>query len=99
MRRTRFFLLDSSRLSSLTLRDYSKFVSGYKQSFSNKNNFLENVWRPHALTATPLVRSLPCRCDYLDPHSVISPRHLGPRSWPSCRFERRHSSRDESDVG
>ncbi len=39
MRRTRFFLLDSSRLSSLTLRDYSKVVSGYKQSFSNKNNF------------------------------------------------------------
>ena len=59
MRRTRFFVLDSSGRPSLTLRDYSKVVAGYKLSLSNKNNFLEDVWRPHALTATPLVEAMP----------------------------------------
>ena len=29
-----FFILDSARLRSLTLRDYSKVVSGYKLSLS-----------------------------------------------------------------
>jgi hypothetical protein len=37
MRRTRFFVLDSSARPSLTLRDYSKVVAGYKLSLSKKN--------------------------------------------------------------
>src|SRR5271166_4970896 len=39
MRRTRFFILDRKRTPSLTLRDYSKVVAGYKLSFSKKNQF------------------------------------------------------------
>jgi hypothetical protein len=36
--RDAFFLLDSPRLPSLTLRDYSKVVAAHKLSFSNKNS-------------------------------------------------------------
>src|SRR5215469_17119724 len=35
MSRSGFFVLDSGCPGSLTLRDYSKVVAGYKQSFSN----------------------------------------------------------------
>ena len=59
MGRTRFFILDRPRPSSLTLRDYSKVVAGYKLSLSNKNHSPEAVWRLHAFTATPLVDVVP----------------------------------------
>src|ERR1035437_2859340 len=43
MGRTRFFLLDSSHPSSLTLRDYSKVVGGYKLSLFNKKQTLPKM--------------------------------------------------------
>jgi hypothetical protein len=53
---TLFFILDRPHPASLTLRDYSKVVAGYKQSlFKEKTNSPEDVWRFHAVTASPLV--------------------------------------------
>jgi hypothetical protein len=55
-----FFILDSPSTASLTLRDYSKVVAGYKPSFHGKA-FKEKpispeaVWRFHAVTASPVV--------------------------------------------
>src|SRR5208337_4913614 len=54
----RVFILDSTRASSLTLRDYSKVVAGHKLSFSRKKptpqDAGEDAWRFHAVTASPL---------------------------------------------
>ena len=43
MGRTRFFILDRPHPASLTLRDYSKVVAGYKQSLSKKNQTLPKM--------------------------------------------------------
>jgi hypothetical protein len=76
----RVFILDSTRTSSLTLRDYSKVVAGHKLSFSRKNKLPlkdgEDAWRFHAVTASPLDRRLSCRRDlhfwfpYCSPHKA-----------------------------
>src|SRR5271169_4254135 len=108
MGRTRFFLLDSAPPPSLTLRDYSKVVAGYKLSLSRKNHpHVELVWRLHAVTATPLVESMPVSSAAKDrvpgpcPLSLTSsaalrPRHRRPHSRTDCRSHGRGSGRGES---
>src|ERR1035438_8891832 len=53
MGRTRFFLLDSSHPSSLTLRDYSKVVGGHKLSLSNQKSTLSRMSGDPMLTLRP----------------------------------------------
>src|ERR1019366_222954 len=58
MGRTRFFLLDSSHPSSLTLRDYSKVVGGYKLSLSNQKTTLSRMSGDPMLSLRPRSSSL-----------------------------------------
>ena len=60
MGRTRFFLLDSPRPCSLTLRDYSKVVAGYKLSLSNKNQFSRRCLEAPCRHCEPARRSRAC---------------------------------------
>src|SRR5579864_2533062 len=98
--RTRFFILDSSRPSSLTLRDYSKVVSGYKQSLFNKKSKLSrSVRRSHAVESSMLVGSLPCRCrSPCLAELVVCSGHKRPRSGPRLGSERRHSGGHKSHL-
>jgi hypothetical protein len=43
MGKTHFFILDRPYPGSLTLRDYSKVVAGYKLSLSNKIKLSQDV--------------------------------------------------------
>src|SRR5260221_10536225 len=100
MGRTRFFILDSSRPCSLTLRDYSKVVAADKLSLSRKNKLSRDVWRFHAVTASPLLEGLPCRCDFSFPsNSTGRSGYGGARPWARLRSERSHLSRREGHAG
>src|SRR5579864_2776344 len=104
--RTRFFLLDSTRGRSLTLRDYSKVAAGHKQFVSQKKLSPKDVWRPHVI-ATPLdpdasgqlvsERSLPDSDCTVRASAAFGTRYWRPDSWPRDRSQRCGSGQREGN--
>src|SRR5580704_3622539 len=103
-----FFLLDRSRLASLTLRDYSKVLGGYKPSSSRKRSTApDEVWRLHVAARAPLAtlseNNVPeIAGNGCDRRPLLSHAAAGTRDWwqdsgPGHRSDGGRSEWSESD--